>query len=122
MLTGIRHETYPRPNIPFTPNDAPYPEKKLDFRANVANALAQRFYERHGATVTEPAFESLSDTTGKTVMTTRYCIRYQLDLCPKLQHPGRPVKEPLRIRDAHHTYRLEFDCRQCRMFVVLEGQ
>lgn len=122
MLSGIRHETYPRPNIPFTPNDAPYPEKNLDFRANVANALAQRFYERHGATVTEPAFESLSDTIGKTVMTTRYCIRYQLDLCPKLQHPGRPVKEPLKIRDAHHTYRLEFDCRQCRMFVVLEGQ
>jgi putative protease len=121
-LTEVRREAYPRRNITFTPNDAPYPEKNLDFHANVFNALARRFYERHGATVTEPAFEVLSDTTGKTVMTTRYCIRHQLDLCPKLQNPDHPVKEPLRLMDNHHTYRLEFDCRECRMFLILEGK
>ncbi len=121
-LTGIRREKYPRENIQFTPNDAPYPGKKLDFRANVANSLARRFYERHGALVTEPAFEALSDATGKTVMTTRYCIRYQLEMCPKAQHSDSPLKEPLRIKDGHHTYRLEFDCRQCRMFVILDGK
>ena len=120
-LTGIRREAYHRQNITFTPNDAPYPENNLDFHANVFNALAKRFYERHGAVVTESAFEALPDTTGRTVMTTRYCIRHQLDLCPKLQHPACHVKEPLRLRDAHHTYRLEFDCRQCRMFLILEG-
>src|SRR5664280_1612086 len=122
VLTRIRHERCPRQNITFTPNDAPYPEKKLDFHANVFNALARKFYERHGATVTEPAFEALSDTNGKTVMTTRYCIRHQLDLCPKAQSSGCSVKEPLRLRDAHHTYRLEFDCRQCRMFLIMEGK
>jgi len=121
-LTGIRCGAYPHPNIPFTPNDFPYPEEKLDFRANVLNALARRFYERHGATITEPALETLSDPTGKTVMITRYCLRYQLDLCPKVQRSGPPVQEPLRIRDAHHTYRLEFDCRQCRMFLILEDK
>jgi len=122
-LTKIRREKYPRSIIPFTPNDAPYPVKELDFHANVFNALARRFYERHGATVTEPAFEALSDTTGKTVMTTRYCIRHQLDLCPtKAQRSVRTVKEPLRLRDAHHTYRLEFDCRKCKMFLILEGK
>lgn len=121
-LTKIRLGKYPRQNISFTPNDAPYPVKNLDFHANVFNALARRFYERHGAAVTEPAFESLSDTTGKTVMTTRYCIRYQLDMCPKTQHSGHSLQEPLRLRDAHYTYRLEFDCRQCRMFVIMEGK
>ncbi|MGV8059155.1 MAG: U32 family peptidase [Smithellaceae bacterium] len=121
-LTKIRGETYPRQAIQFTPNDARHPEKKLDFRANVFNALARRFYERHGAAITEPAFETLSDTTGKTVMTSRYCIRHQLDLCPQIQCLSRPVREPLRIRDAHHTYRLEFDCRQCRMFLILEDK
>lgn len=119
-LTQVRMETYPRVRMPFTPNDFPYPQKSLDFHANVLNALAWKFYERHGATVTEPAFEALSNVAGKTVMTTRYCIRHQLDLCPKLQHGARPVREPLRLRDAHHTYRLEFDCRKCRMLVVLE--
>ena len=121
-LTGIRREAYPHQSITFTPNDAPYPEKKLDFHANVFNALARQFYERHGAAVTEPAFEALADTTEKPLMTTRYCIRHQLDLCPKTQRPGQNIKEPLRLRDAHYTYRLEFDCRQCRMFLILEGR
>jgi collagenase-like PrtC family protease len=122
VLTGRRREAYPHRNIPFTPNDAPYPEKKLDFHANVFNALARQFYERHGSVVTEPAFEDLADLSGKPLMTTRYCIRHQLDLCPKAQRPGQKIKEPLRLRDAHHTYRLEFDCRQCRMFLIMEGK
>ena len=119
-LTRIRLEKYPRQTIRLMPNDAPYPEKRLDFRANVLNEHARRFYERHGAKIIEPAFETLSDTAGKTVMTTRYCIRHQLDLCPKYSRSGHPLKEPLRINDGNHTYRLEFDCRQCRMLVILE--
>ena len=121
-LTQIRLEKYPRQSITFKLNDAPYPEKKLDFHANVFNALARQFYERHGADVTEQAFESLSETTEKPLMTTRYCIRHQLDLCPKMQPSGHKIKDPLRLRDAHHTYRLEFDCEQCRMFVIMEGK
>lgn len=121
-LTQIRFEACPRPNIALTPDNTPYPIKNLDFHANVFNALARRFYERHGANVTEPAFEALADITGKTVMTTRYCIRRQLHLCPKAQHPDRLPKEPLLLRDAHHTYRLEFDCGKCRMYVILEDR
>ena len=120
-LARVRRETYVRGDRPFCPNDVAYPEKHLDFHANVFNAAARRFYERHGATVTEPAFETLSDFAGKTLMTTRYCIRYQLDLCPRLQQPESSVREPLYLRDAHHTYRLEFDCKHCRMSVILEN-
>ena len=119
-LTQIRLESYPRREKRIMQNDFPYPEKRLDFHANVMNALARRFYERHGATVMEPAFETLSDITGKTVMTTRYCIRYQLDLCPKLPHLKHDICEPLTLTDAHHTYLLDFDCKQCRMDVILE--
>jgi len=120
-LTGIRREKYPRRIIRLLPNTAPYPEKILDFRANVLNNKALRFYERHGAKITEPAFESLSDTVGKTVMTSRYCIRHQLDLCPGHSRSGQHTGEPLKISDRHHTYRLEFDCRQCLMHLILEG-
>jgi len=119
-LTRIRLEAYPRREKQIVQNDFPYPETRLDFHANVLNALARRFYERHGATITQPAFETLSDITGKSVMTTRYCIRYQLDLCPKLRHQKRGIREPLTLVDAHHTFRLEFDCQQCRMEVILE--
>ncbi|MRR16013.1 MAG: U32 family peptidase [Deltaproteobacteria bacterium] len=119
-LTRIRLTAYPRRERQIVKNDFPYPEKRLDFRANVMNGAARRFYERHGAAVTEPALESLTGIAGRTVMTTRYCIRHQLDLCPKLQHPERNIREPLKLADAHHIYRLEFDCRKCRMEVILE--
>jgi hypothetical protein len=120
-LTRIRLEKYPRGTIQLMPNNAPYPEKTLDFRANVLNEYARRFYKRHGAKIIEPAFETLSDTTGKTVMTTRYCIRHQLDLCPGYCQSNLPPREPLRMNDRHHSYRLEFDCQQCQMLVILEG-
>jgi collagenase-like PrtC family protease len=120
-LTRIRLEKYPRGTIQLMPNNAPYPEKTLDFRANVLNEYARRFYKRHGAKIIEPAFETLSDTTGKTVMTTRYCIRHQLDLCPRYCQSNLPPREPLRMNDRHHSYRLEFDCQQCQMLVILEG-
>jgi 23S rRNA 5-hydroxycytidine C2501 synthase len=120
-LTRIRLEKYPRQTIQFTPNNIPYPTKTLDYHANVLNDYARRFYARHGTEIIEPAFETLSDTAGKTIMTTRYCIRHQLDLCPRYSQSNHPSREPLRISDNHHTYRLEFDCQQCRMLVILEG-
>jgi 23S rRNA 5-hydroxycytidine C2501 synthase len=120
-LTKTRLDDYPRQTIQLTPNNAPYPDQKLDYHANVLNGHARQFYKRHGAEVIEPAFETLPDTIGKTVMTTRYCIRHQLDLCPRYNKSVKPPKEPLRLNDTHHTYRLEFDCKQCRMFVIFEG-
>jgi 23S rRNA 5-hydroxycytidine C2501 synthase len=120
-LTRIRLEKYPRQTIQLTPNNIPYPAKTLDYHANVLNDYARRFYARHGAEIIEPAFEALSNTTGKTVMTTRYCIRHQLDLCPRYSQSCQSSGEPLRISDNHHTYCLEFDCQQCQMLVILEG-
>lgn len=120
-LTQIRLQTHPRLTVQRTPNSIAYPEKILDFRANVLNDHARRFYERHGAKVGEPAFETLSDTAGKTVMTTRYCIRRQLKACPKFDRSPDAFKDPMRITDGRHTYRMEFDCRECRMRVILES-
>jgi putative protease len=133
-LTEIRVERYPRQSMKVTPNGAPYPEEKLDFHANVLNRYARLFYERHGAEVTEAAFETLSKVVGRTVMTTRYCIRHHLDMCGKHHRScgkhhqscgkygesARPAKEPWRLSDRHHSYRLEFDCKKCEMHVIME--
>lgn len=120
-LTRVRLERYPLQIAQFVANDTPYFEKRLDFRANVLNGHAKRFYQRHGVESIEPAFETLTDRAGKIVMTTRYCLRHQLDLCPRYsRQPGRALKEPLKISDRNHTYCLEFDCRRCMMFVILE--
>lgn len=121
-LTAARQESCPRETVRLEKNEVPYPIKSLDFRANVLNGHARRFYGRHGAEVTEGAFETMSasDMAGRTVMTTRYCIRHQLDLCPGEGRSAPPCGGPLRISDAHNSYRLEFDCRQCLMRVILE--
>lgn len=121
QLTRTRIERYPRRVIRIVPNDVPYPAKSLDFRANVLNGYARRFYERHGAEVTEKAFEALPHVVGKVVMTTRYCIRNELGLCSRFGQPKSSFREPLRIGDGHHSYRLEFDCRRCLMHVIFEG-
>ena len=64
-LARIRIEKYPRETAALIPNSIPYPEKQLDYRANVLNEQARHFYKRHGAEVLEPAFEILSEKTGK---------------------------------------------------------
>lgn len=49
-----------------------------------------------------------------TLMTCHHCIRYANGLCPK--ETGKPVG-PLFIRNGANTFRLEFDCKNCLMYV-----
>jgi 23S rRNA 5-hydroxycytidine C2501 synthase len=119
-LTQLRAARYRREDAPFAPNTVPYPEKTVDYRANVLNRHAERFYARHGVAVSEPALEAGADPMGKRVMTTRYCLRHQLDACPRFSKQAATLKEPLHLNDGHRKYRLAFDCRRCEMHVDLE--
>ncbi len=121
-LTKIRLEKYPAQKSTFIPNNVPYPTKQLDYHANVLNDNAKRFYERHGAEVTEPAFETISDIHGKEVMTTKYCIRHQLGACLIDSNSEVQLKAPLQIRDERYIYLLEFDCKKCKMKIILQGK
>ena len=105
-----------REEIKLTPNDYPYPEKTLDFTANVLNEKAIRFYKRHGVTEVGRAAEGGADLYGQPLMTTRFCLRRQLGLCKK----GKEV-EPLYLEDGEgRRFRVEFDCAACRMRVYGE--
>jgi putative protease len=100
------------------------PDKKMDYRGNVANAKAKEFYLSHGSTVTEEAFE-LQAKPYKTdrltvLMTTKHCIRYQYNACPVKQKKRNEWKEPLYLRDSRHTYKLEFDCKNCVMKCIAD--
>ena len=100
-------------------SDVPYPEKQLTFEGNVLNRNAEAFYRRHGVTAIEPAAESGLDLAGRKVMTTRYCIKHQLGLCPR-EGGGNPIPGPLSLVDAEgHRLVLRFDCARCRMEVLL---
>lgn len=48
------------------------------------------------------------------LMTCHHCIRYANGMCPKLT--GKPVG-PLFIRNGENIFRLEFDCKNCLMYV-----
>jgi putative protease len=104
--------------IYFEPNNVPYPEQTLTYTGNVLNQKAKAFYQRHGIQSIAPAFETYVEHQNEVVMTTKHCIRYQLDACPVHQKTGKRFSEPLVLRDLTHEYRLDFDCKRCVMKVI----
>lgn len=116
----------------------------LDYRANCANHLAKEVLAELGAESVAPAYE-LEAPRGAEVMRTRYCIKHELGLCPK-QRPGStplgarpgsssqelllgkpsqelrtggPLREPLWLENNGTRLKLEFDCKNCEMVVIL---
>ncbi len=97
-------------------NDVPLPVKTVDFTGNVSNRLARLFYEEHGADNIEPALEITKKYAGKRLMTMKHCLKYQLGYCPgEKKHTQPEYAEPLFLVDGNRRFRLEFDCRECRM-------
>ena len=81
---------------------------------NVLNAKARAFYLRHGVQSIEPAAESGLDMTGRLVMTTKYCLRKELNLCRKMK--SKSTAEPLILQDEDgREYELRFRCGPCGM-------
>jgi putative protease len=118
-LENLRIERYRENPHERKPIKASSSEKTLDYRGNVANQHAKDFYRRHGVEQIEDAFELIDNHRGKTLMTTKYCIKHQYNMCSVKQRPSGKWKEPLFLRDNRHCYRLEFDCRACEMKVSL---
>ncbi len=117
QLTETRLANYHREEQPIVKTSHPYPEEKLDFMYNVANKSARKFYERHGVTEIEKAFELQWDPGKSRVMTTKYCIKYELEKCPKYHKDtlGVKVKEPLVLKQGELEYKLKFNCKPCEM-------
>jgi 23S rRNA 5-hydroxycytidine C2501 synthase len=115
-----RQAAWVSPGSAVRVNDIPYPETSLSFLGNVLNRHAEAFYRKHGVSEIEPAPESGLDMRGRKVMTTKYCLKHELDGCPR--GGGRvSLHEPLSlIDDQGRRLRLEFDCRECCMNVFYE--
>lgn len=109
-----------RPRLPAGTKgvDSAYPQRTLDYSSNVLNERAAAFFRQHRVTEIEPAAESGLDLRGRRVMTTRYCLKFELGLCHKQRPEARP-QEPLSLIDAQGTkLELQFDCARCEMHVV----
>ncbi|MDR3630533.1 MAG: U32 family peptidase [Desulfocapsaceae bacterium] len=110
-----RHPLFRRP---LSRNAAPWPAS-LGSPQDLANGCARTFYRRHGADLAAKPSTAERHTV---LMTCKYCIKAQLNLCPihGLHTPG--PTEPLTITDNTGTYDLAFDCRKCEMTVLLRTE
>jgi len=117
-LEDLRLNSYKRKESVITPNDIPYPLPVIDYRANVVNSKAKEFYLRHKACIREDGFELLSRREGKEIMNTKYCIRYEIGLCPAVDK--NIIPHPLYLENNKQRYRIEFDCKECEMKIIPE--
>jgi len=95
-----------------------FPLSTLDYRGNVTNRLSEKYLNEIGTAVTEKGAELQKDFTGKVLMTCKYCIKHELNICPIKQNPQEKYQEPLFIVDKNRKYRLSFDCAKCEMSVL----
>ncbi len=117
QLIDVRVKGYVRKEYKIEKTTHPYPVEKLDFMYNVSNKMARTFYHRHGVTEIEKAFELQWDPGKARVMTTKYCVKYELGKCPKYQRAsmGEKVIEPLVLKHGENEYKLKFNCKACEM-------
>ena len=105
----------------------------LSYKANIANHIARKIYMSLGASRTDDAFE-ISHRPDAELMRTKYCIRYELGLCPvhqagrqhgRANHTSGRVNPPipssrktnLYLTNNGKRYHLAFDCANCEMVV-----
>lgn len=117
QLVDIRVKEYHRETFQIQKTDHPYPVQKLDYTYNVSNKLARAFYKRHGVTEIEKAFELQWDPGKARVMTTKYCVKYELGKCARFQREtmGEKLVEPLTLKHGENEYKLKFNCKPCEM-------
>jgi putative protease len=85
--------------------------------------MAFDFYKSHGAKIKEKAIEVDAPSRYKdvVVMTTRYCLRRELGACLKTPQATQ-LPTDLQLRAPAGIFRLEFDCRNCEMHVIRQGE
>lgn len=116
-LEAARADAYQRPPKGAITNPPPqYPADELNFLGNVYNQKAREFYARHGVSVIESAYESNEEKGMVSLMTTKHCLRYSFNLCPKEVKGIRP--DPLTLVNGKEKLLLRFDCKRCEMHVV----
>ena len=103
----------------------PYYESAVTYKANIINEKSRQFYIHHGAKPTEYGLEKTHDYSGKDLMTTKYCLRYELGCCLKKNPKSWMVENPdaytgdLLLRNNHNWFSLSFDCQNCLMKIRL---
>ena len=116
--------SFPAPtgNLHQSPLAAPV---TLSYKYNLANPLSRALYASRGAVEMEDAYE-LTHRPGVELMRSRYCVRYELGLCPRSSSSGTTSpsssglsrgSQPLFLVNNGRRLRLRFHCPTCEMTV-----
>ncbi|MCD8310081.1 MAG: U32 family peptidase [Prevotellaceae bacterium] len=117
-LRFVRRVNYPQASAPWRETRHAYPASSLSYKGNVMNEQARRFYQTHGLSFIDPAFER-QPVPGAALMTCKHCLRYSMGWCPVYQKRESPYKEPFYLTGAaDRRFRLAFDCKRCQMEVI----
>lgn len=107
------------------PLDPPpsYPDTQLSYLANVYNAKARAFYQKHGVQLIAAAYEAHEEPGEVSLMITKHCLRFSFNLCPKQAKgvqgvQGQVRAEPMTLVSGDERYTLKFDCKPCEMHVI----
>ncbi len=88
-----------------------YYKEEVDYRANVHNKSAQKFYEKCGVKVKEFSFEKRVPNRQVELMRTKHCIKYALNMC-------KSSKNLFLLDEKGTKYPLKFDCKNCEMAIL----
>jgi len=95
------------------PEQNRYPQSHVSYSENISNGKAEEFYQKRGAVIDRPL--AASEVVDCALMTTRYCVRKQLGICPNERAQGVVRAESLLLSDNTGTYKLVFHCGRCEM-------
>lgn len=107
-LMEERLKNYPR-ELQKPLKYAQFPQKSLDYRANIHNKTAKSFYENCGCKVCEMSAESGSKASE--LMRTKHCLKYAFNIC-------KSPKQLFLIDEKGKKYPLKFDCKNCNMIIL----
>ena len=103
--------------------------KNLSYLANCSNNLSNTLYTKLGAKEISPAYE-LEQAPSAELMRTKYCIKYELGLCPNFKTKWGLDKNyknnidkikftpPLYLLNGKNKLELKFDCTNCEMLII----
>lgn len=117
----IRLASYTTETKRRSPNTFPWPAAEVDHTDNVTNRKAAEFYLHHGVKQIDANILLVGTVKNRALMTTKYCIKVQLDMCPKFKMKNATLAEPLTLSDNTGNYELGFDCDKCEMTVTKKG-
>ncbi|DAA98294.1 TPA: collagenase-like protease [Candidatus Gastranaerophilales bacterium HUM_9] len=86
-------------------------KEELDYRANVHNSLAEKFYKKCSSEVIEHSFESKVPYRQVELMRTKHCLKYAFDM-------GKSPRNLILVDEKGVEYPLKFDCKHCEMCIL----